>query len=122
MEDINFIKLEDIVESHHYSQLKFCFSWYDAELLLRPGALCGNTELKGLVERLGGVVHPDKSEHEAQHDDEDVEAHCLPGHHLAAKSQWNHDQLNISDLKFTGDKDGRHMARRMRGDTQWSCQ
>ena len=85
MEDINFIKSEDIVESHHYSQLKCCSSWYDAELLLRLGVLCRNTELKGLVERLGGVVHPNKSEHEAQHDDKDVEAHCLPGHHLAAK-------------------------------------
>ena len=61
------------------------FSWYDSELLLRPGALCWDPQLEGLVQRLGRVVHPDKGEHEAQYDDEDVEAHCLPGHHLAAK-------------------------------------
>ena len=44
----------------------------------RPGSLCGDPELEGLVQSLGGVIHPDKGEHEAQHDDEDVEAHCLP--------------------------------------------
>lgn len=55
--------------------LSYCF--------VQAGSLCGDPELEGLVQRLGGVVHPDKGEHEAQHDDEDVEAHCLPGHHLA---------------------------------------
>ena len=53
--------------------------------MLRPMALCWDPQFEGLVQGLGGVVHPDKGEHEAQHDDEDVEAHCLPGHHLAAK-------------------------------------
>ena len=48
-------------------------------------SLCWDAELESLVESLGRVVHPHEGEHEAENNDENVEAHDFPGHHLPPK-------------------------------------
>ena len=48
-------------------------------------SLCRDAELESLVESLGRVVHPHEGEHEAENNDENVEAHDFPGHHLPPK-------------------------------------
>ena len=48
-------------------------------------SLCRDAELESLVESLGRVIHPHEGEHEAENNDENVEAHDFPGHHLPPK-------------------------------------